>query len=122
MKRLPIQSLAEKEKLATLIYLAFSLFLAIKAVPGVGTSNQAPPIGQAAAPWIFGPVQVLLFYFSPWISAILFPVIILSAFISLPWINKRYGDKVTRGVIMVISGTLLILLIWFMVKEQVKLQ
>jgi len=84
MKRLPIRMLIEKEGIAALIYLALSLFLAIKVVPGVGTSGQAPLVGQAAAPWIFGPVQVLLFYVSPWISAILFPFLIISTLVILP--------------------------------------
>lgn len=119
MKRLPIRMLIEKEQLATLLYLALSLFLAIKIAPGVGTGGQAPLLGQSSAPWIFGPVQFLLFYFPPWIAAILFPLILILTLVFLPWINKCLGDRITRALIAVFSGTIFLLLVGFMLKEQV---
>ncbi|MEA4900899.1 hypothetical protein [Desulfitobacterium sp.] len=121
MKRLPIRILIEKEELAILLYMALSLLLALAIGPEVGTSGQAPLVGQAAAPWIFGPVQFLLFYFSPWISAIFFPVIFILTLAFLPWINAFIGDRMTRVLIAILSGTILILLIGFMFKEQVTL-
>lgn len=119
MNRSPLRALIEKEGIASLLYLAFSLFLAIKVVPGVGTSGQVPLVGQAAAPWIFGPVQVLLFYFPPWIAAILFPILILSPLVFLPWISGYLGEKAGRTLFAVIGVTLLVLLLGFMLKERV---
>lgn len=121
MKRLPIQMLIEKEWLATLVYLALSLFLAIEIAPGVGTNAQTPLLGQAAAPWVFGPIQFLLFYFPTWIATILFPLILILALAFLPWINRLIGDRMTRVLMTFLSGTILILLIGFMLKERVTL-
>lgn len=121
MKRLPIRLLIEREQLATLLYIALSLFLSLKIAPGMGTSGQAPLLGQAAAPWIFGPVQFLLFYFPTWISAILFPMILILSLVFLPWINTYLGDRMTRVFFAVLSGTIFLLLVGFMLKEQVTL-
>lgn len=117
MERLPIKRLIEKEGIATLLFLVFCTALALKFAPGVGSSNLAPAVGHAVAPWIFGPVQILLLYLPAWLGAIFFPVIIIAGLSGLPWLVARFGVRFGHSVFITLLGSILVLLMVFFAKE-----
>lgn len=117
MSRSPIRHLMEKEGIAAIFFVVFCTALALKFPAGVGTSNQAPSVGHAVAPWIFGPFQMLLLYLPPWIGALIFPIIIIAGLSALPWIVDYLGVKSGQWIFGLIVGIVIVLLIWFMVKE-----
>lgn len=117
MARVLLRQLLEREKIAGLIFLAFCLALALFVPPGVGTSNQAPPVSHAVAPWIFGPFQVLLLYLPPWAGTLLIPLLILWAMAGLPWAVRFLGVKWGPGVFWAGVSVVGFLLVWFVGKE-----
>lgn len=117
MERSPIKRLVEKEGIATLLFLVFCIALALMFTPSVGTSNQAPAVGHAVAPWIFGPIQILLLYLPTWLGAIIFPVIIIAGFSAFPWLVSRFGVKFGHSVFKTLFGSILVLLVAFFLKE-----
>lgn len=117
MARLPIKDLIEKEGIASLLFLVFCTALALIFMASVGTSNQAPSVSHAFAPWIFGPFQILLLYLPPWLGALIFPIIIITGLAGLPWLVGYWGEKWGERIFSVIFSLVIVLLIWFMVKE-----
>jgi len=117
MARSPIKHLIEKEGLVTIFFLVFCMALALKFTASVGTSNTAPAVSHAVAPWIFGPFQILLLYLPPWIGALVFPMIIIIGLAGLPWLVDYLGEKSGQRIFMTLIATVMVLLIWFMVKE-----
>lgn len=117
MERLPIKRLVEKEGIATLLFLAFCTALALKFAPGVGSSNSSPAVGHAAAPWIFGPIQILLLYLPAWFGAIFYPAILIAGIFGLPWLVARFGIKFGHSVFMTLLGSVFVLLLVFFLKE-----
>lgn len=117
MSRLPIKNLKEKEGITAIFFLVFCTALALKLPVGVGTSNLAPPVGHAAAPWIFGPFQILLLYFPPWLGAIVFPLVLVAGLTSLPWLAQYRDGKAGRCMASILLSMVIVLLIWFMLKE-----
>ncbi|WP_088187221.1 hypothetical protein [Desulfosporosinus sp. FKA] len=117
MARSPINNLKENEGIAALIFLILCTLLAFKISPGVGTSNLAPAVPHATAPWIFGPFQVLLLYLPPWLGALAVPALIIIGLAGVPWAAHYWGDKWGRRIFNVLFSLVLILLFWFMVKE-----
>ncbi|MGC7873613.1 hypothetical protein ACPUYX_19135 [Desulfosporosinus sp. SYSU MS00001] len=117
MARSPINQLKDNEGIAALIFLILCTLLAFKVSPGVGTSNLAPAVSHAAAPWIFGPFQILLLYLPPWLGALLVPALILVGLVAVPWIAHYWGDTWGRGIFSALFSLVLVLLFWFMVKE-----
>ncbi|SPF31515.1 putative membrane protein [Candidatus Desulfosporosinus infrequens] len=117
MARSPIKHLIEKEGIAALFFLVFCTALALKFPAGVGTSNQAPSVSHAVAPWIFGPFQILLLYLPPWLGALVFPLLLIAGVAGLPWLVDLWGVKSGQRIFVVFFGLIMILLIWFMVKE-----
>lgn len=113
----PIQKLKEKEGIASLFFLVFCTALALKFSPGVGTSDLAPAVTHAVAPWIFGPFQILLLHLSPWIGALMVPIIIVTGLAGLPWLVDYLGVKWGRGIFTTLFSFVVFLLLWFMVKE-----
>ena len=117
MARSPIKQLMEKEGIASIFFLVFCMALALKFPAGVGTSNQAPAVAHAVAPWIFGPFQVLLLYFPSWLGAIIFPIIIVAGLAGLPWIVDFCGVKWGQRIFLILCGTVMVLIMWFILKE-----
>ena len=117
MARLPIRHLMEKEGIASLFFLAFGVGLALKFPASVGSSNQAPSVSHAVAPWIFGPFQILLLYFPPQVGALLIPILIIAGISGLPWLSEVLGVKWGRGIFIALYGFVCVLLIWFIVIE-----
>jgi len=117
MARSPIQKLKEKEGIASLFFLVVCTALALKFPPEVGTSNQAPAVTHAVAPWIFGPFQILLLYLPPWIGALMVPMLIVTGLAGLPWLVDYLGAKWGRGIFTILFSFVVFLLLWFMVKE-----
>lgn len=117
MGRLPIKHLIEKEGIAALFFVVFCTALALKFPAGVGTSNQAPSVGHALAPWIFGPFQVLLLYLPAWLGALVFPIVMIAGLAILPWLAEHWGAKWGRIIFILLFGLVIVLLIWFMVQE-----
>ncbi|MFZ3102197.1 MAG: hypothetical protein WA131_03970 [Desulfitobacteriaceae bacterium] len=117
MARLPIKHLIEKEGIASIFFLVFCTALALKFPTGVGTSNQAPAVSYVVAPWIFGPFQILLLYLPPWLGAIVFPIILIIGLSGLPWFVDFWGVKLGQRIFIIFFGIVLVLLMWFMVKE-----
>ena len=117
MARSPIQKLKEKEGIASLFFLVVCTTLALNFPPAVGTSNQAPAVTHAVAPWIFGPFQILLLYLPPWIGALIVPIFIVAGIASLPWLEDYLGVKLGRGIFTLLFSLVVFLLLWFMVKE-----
>lgn len=117
MARLPLKYLIEREGIASLFFLIFCTALALKLPAGVGTSTQAPSVSHAVAPWIFGPFQVLLLYLPPWFGALAFPIIFIIVLAGLPWLAVLWSVKSVQRIFMILSGTVIVLLLWFMVKE-----
>lgn len=117
MARSPLKHLIEKEGIASIFFLVFCMALALKFPAGVGTSNQAPAVKHAVAPWIFGPFQVLLLYLPPWLGALVFPMIFIAGLVGLPWLVDFWGVKLGQRIFMILCGMVIVLLIWFMVKE-----
>ncbi|OLN32796.1 hypothetical protein [Desulfosporosinus metallidurans] len=117
MARSPIRHLKEKEGIATLFFLVVCTALALEFTPSVGTSNLAPAVTHAVAPWIFGPFQVLLLYLPPWLGALIVPILIISGFSGLPWLVDYIGIKWGQMIFSTLFGFVLLLLLWFMVKE-----
>jgi len=117
MARSPIKHLIEKEGIASIFFLVFCTALALKFTASVGTSNQAPSVPHAGAPWIFGPFQMLLLYLPPWLGALVFPILIIGGLAGLPWLANYWGEKSSRRIFMALMVTVMALLIWFMVQE-----
>lgn len=117
MARSPIKHLIEKEGIASIFFLVFCTALALKFPADVGTSNQAPSVAHAVAPWIFGPFQILLLYLPPWIGALIFPIIIIAGLSGLPWLVDYLGVKSGQRIFIILFGIVIVLLMWFMVKE-----
>lgn len=117
MARSPIKHLIEKEGIASIFFVVFCTALALKFPAGVGTSNQAPSVSHAVAPWIFGPFQILLLYLPPWFGAIIFPIILIAGLSGLPWLVDFLGVKSGQRIFIILFGLVIVLLMWFMVKE-----
>lgn len=117
MERSPIKKLVEKEGVAILIFLIFCIALALKFAPSVGSDSHAPAVGHAVAPWIFGPIQILLLYLPTWLGAIIYPVIVVTGLFGLPWLVDRFGIKFGHSVFMTLYGSALVLLMVFFLKE-----
>lgn len=117
MARSPLKHLIEKEGIAALFFLVFCAALALKFPAGVGTSNQAPAVAHAVAPWIFGPFQVLLLYLPPWLGALVLPLIFIAGLAGLPWLVDLWGVKSGQRIFILLSGMVIVLMLWYMVKE-----
>jgi len=117
MARSPLKHLIEKEGIASIFFLVFCMALALKFPAGVGTSNQAPSVAHAVAPWIFGPFQILLLYFPPWLGALVFPIILIIGLAGLPWLVGFWGIKSGQRIFMILGGMVIVLQIWFVVQE-----
>lgn len=117
MARLPLKHLTEKEGIAIIFFLAFCLGLALMFQPSVGTSNQAPAVSHAVAPWIFGPFQILLLYLPPRVGALLIPILIIAGISGLPWLVDVLGVKWGQRIFMTLFAFVCALLLWFVVKE-----
>lgn len=117
MARSPIKQLIEKEGIASILFIVLCTALALKFSASVGTSNQAPSVSHAVAPWIFGPVQILLLYISPWLGAVVFPLVIIAGLAGLPWLVGYWGEKTGERIFNILCSLVMVLLIWFMVKE-----
>ena len=117
MARSSIKHLKEKEGIATLFFLVVCTALALEFTPSVGTSNLASAVTHAVAPWIFGPFQVLLLYFPPWLGALIVPILIIVGLSGLPWLVEYIGAKWGQMIFGTLFGFVLLLLLWFMVKE-----
>lgn len=117
MARVSGRELRFKELTAILIFLTLGLIIAVARPPGVGTGPQAPLLTHAAAPWIFGPIQVLLLHFPVWVGAFLFPALVLAILVSFPWLVKLTGDKAGRAVFVLLCLVLTGLTVWFMGSE-----
>jgi len=112
-----IKQLIEKEGIAAILFLAFCLTLALIFPAGVGTSNQAPTVLHAVAPWIFGPFQILLLYLPAWLGALVFPMLIVVGLSGLPWLVEHWGETWGRKIFGLLFSSVIFLLIWFMVQE-----
>ena len=117
MARSPIKHLTEKEGIASLFFLAFCLALTLWFPASVGTSSQAPSVAHAAAPWIFGPFQILLLYLPPRIGALLVPFLIMAGVSGLPWLDNILGAKWGQRIFITFFSFVVFLLVWFLVKE-----
>jgi len=117
MARSPIKHLIEKEGIVSIFFVVFCIVLALKFTASVGTSNQAPFASHAVAPWIFGPFQILLLYLPPWIGALVFPIIITAGLAGLPWLVDYLGEKSGERIFSIFFSLVIVLLIWYMVKE-----
>ena len=117
MARSPIKHLIEKEGIASIFFVIVCMVLALKFSAGVGTSNQAPSVSHAVAPWIFGPFQILLLYLPPWLGAIVLPIIVIVGLLGLPWLVDFLGVKTGQRTFVVLYAMVMVLLMWFMVKE-----
>ncbi|MDQ7095886.1 hypothetical protein REC12_20025 [Desulfosporosinus sp. PR] len=117
MAHSPLNNLKENEGIAALVFLIFCTALALKFTPNVGTSNLAPAVSRAAAPWIFGPFQVLLLYLPPRLGVIAIPTLIVAGLAGLPWFAKHLGDAWGKGIFSVLWGFVLILLLWYAATE-----
>lgn len=117
MARSPINQLKETEGIAALVFLIVCIVLAVEFTPSVGTSNLAPAVSHAAAPWIFGPFQVLLLYLPPWLGVLVTPLLIIFGLAGVPWFTKYYGDKWGKGIFSALYGLVIMLLLWYIVKE-----
>ena len=117
MARSPIKHLIEKEGIATILFLAFCTALALMFPAGVGTSNQAPTVIHAVAPWIFGPFQILLLYLPPWLGALLIPMVIVVGLTSLPWLVEHIGERWGQRIFAFLFSSIIFMLLWFMGQE-----
>lgn len=117
MARSPLKHLIEKEGIAAILFIVFCTALALAFPAGVGTSNLAPSVTHAVAPWIFGPFQILLLYLPPWLGALIFPLLIIGGLAGLPWLVDYLGAKSGQRIFMTLIVIVMALLIWFMVKE-----
>lgn len=117
MERSPIKRLIEKEGISGILFLVFCMALALYFPAGVGTSNRAPTVLHAVAPWIFGPFQILLLYLPPWLGALLFPLIILAGLSGLPWLIKYVGETWGQRFFGFLFFSVIFLLIWSIVRE-----
>ncbi|KUO71235.1 MAG: hypothetical protein APF81_24375 [Desulfosporosinus sp. BRH_c37] len=117
MARTSIKHLIEKEGIASILFLVFCTALALTFTASVGTSNQAPSASHAVAPWIFGPIQILLLYIPPLIGALFFPIIIIAGLAGLPWLVNYLGERSGERIFSVFFCLVIVLLFWFMVQE-----
>ncbi len=116
MARSPIKHLIEKEGIASIFFVVVCTALALKFSASVGTSNLAPSVSHAVAPWIFGPFQILLLYLPPWMGALVSPLIMIAGLAGLPWLGYL-GEKTGERIFSLFFSLVIVLLIWFMVKE-----
>lgn len=117
MARSPIKRLIEKEGIVSILFIVVCTALALTFSAGVGTSNLAPAVSHAVAPWIFGPFQILLLYLPLWIGALIFPIIVIVVLAGLPWLVNYLGEKSGERIFSIFFCLVIVLLIWFMVKE-----
>ncbi|HEX3015628.1 MAG TPA: hypothetical protein VHQ46_04530 [Desulfobacteria bacterium] len=117
MDRVPGRQLWQKEGIASVLFLAATIILALMLPAAVGTSPQAPAATHTIAPWIFGPIQVLLLYLPPWLGAVLLPLAAIIFLLGYPWISKAIGSAAARGLFFSLLVVSALLLLWFMVKE-----
>lgn len=117
LARSPIRHLIEKEGIASILFIVMCTALALRFSASVGTSNSAPAVTHAVAPWIFGPFQILLLYLPPWIGALVFPLIIIVGLAALPWLVGYLGEKTGERIFSLFFSLVILLLIWFMVVE-----
>jgi hypothetical protein len=117
MARSPINDLKENEGIAALAFLIVCAALALKFTPSVGTSNLAPAVSHAVAPWIFGPFQVLLLYLPPWFGVLVLPILIITGLAGVPWFAHYFGDKWGRGIFIALFGLVMALLLGYIVME-----
>ena len=117
MARSPIKHLSEKESVAAILFIAFCTALALMFPASVGTSNQAPAVLHAVAPWIFGPFQMLLLHLPAWLGALLFPLIIVVGMSGFPWLVSYLGETWGHRIFGVLFSIVILLLIWFIFGE-----
>lgn len=101
---------AEREMVVGLAFLTVLILFSTLFSVTVGTGPQAPLLSHAAAPWIFGPIQVLLLYLPPVEAALIFPGIFLGFLFLFPWLSRGRGNRVVPFLFALLSGVLLFLL------------
>ncbi|HZW82110.1 MAG TPA: hypothetical protein VFF14_01635 [Candidatus Deferrimicrobium sp.] len=113
MERVSSKNLFIKEVIATLIFLTCIILLSLLWQAGVGANPNTQLVEKVAAPWIFGPVQVLLIYLPAWIAGLIIPGMIILTLSCLPWVSKLLGEKVARLAFTFVIISILFLLLWF---------
>jgi hypothetical protein len=115
--RAHINALVEKEGIAAILFIVVCLGLALIFPADVGTSNQAPAVSHAVAPWIFGPFQLLLLHLPTWLGALLFPILLVAGLAGLPWIVKYRGERWGLRLFGLLYSSVIFLVIYSWVKE-----
>ncbi|CAA7600433.1 Cytochrome b/b6-like domain protein [Acididesulfobacillus acetoxydans] len=100
----------EREMLAGLVFLAALILVSALFPAAVGTGPQAPLLRHAAAPWIFGPIQVLLLYVPPLVGAWLIPGVFAAFLFLFPWLSKGRGARPALYFFAFFVGAVLVLL------------
>ncbi|KLU60798.1 hypothetical protein CEB3_c27710 [Peptococcaceae bacterium CEB3] len=103
-------SWAEREMLAGLVFLTALVLVSALFPAAVGTGPQAPLLRHAAAPWIFGPIQVLLLYVPPLVGAWLIPGVFLIFLFLFPWLSRGRGARPAFYFFVFFAGAVLVLL------------
>lgn len=106
-----IGALAELELAAIFIALSIFLLLAVLFPAPVGTSDQAQLLSHAAAPWIFGPIQVMLLYLPPIYAALLIPLLLLIFLVALPWLSIGKAAKIITFVFAFVQIAIVLMLL-----------
>ena len=109
--------LRRKEIIAAILVLTLASLGAIFLPAAVGTSPQAGPLSHAVAPWLFGPVQILLLWLPPWLGAVLLPLTALMILLALPWLAKLWGELAATVIFSAMIAGVGLLLIWFLISE-----
>lgn len=108
---------AEREMFAGLVFLTALILLSALSSVTVGSGPQAPLLSHAAAPWIFGPIQVLLLYIPPVEAALILPGIFLAFLFFFPWLSRGRGTRMMPFVFAALNGILLFFLVMYSLIE-----
>lgn len=102
--KVPIMELQLKELVSVFGYLAILFLLSAIIKLPLGNSPEAPAIGNAKAPWVFGAIQWMLYRFPAWLSGWLIPIIGMIIIIGLPWWGKIICYRLARIVFIVLCS------------------
>jgi quinol-cytochrome oxidoreductase complex cytochrome b subunit len=114
-QKVPLAELASREWVAGLVAGNIILALSLWLPPALGYSPDAPASGAAYAPWVFGPVQVLLRWMSPLLGGVLAPVLAVLSLLSLPYLARKQAWRLATFLFWAFYLSTIVLTVYFLI-------
>lgn len=112
-EKVPLAELASREWVAGLIAGNLILALALWLPPAFGYPPGALVPGGTYAPWVFGPIQVLLRWMSPLLGGVFVPVAGLLLLLGLPFLARKWARRLVAFLFWSFYAAVIVLTVYF---------